>query len=128
MSNDVLNFLTRVATEPQMFSDFLSDAPAVLTREGVDETAQKALLSRDPTRVYAAIRGEATAFEAAFDKSANNAKTILGILASDPTVAGWLYAHYVQAIHYAQVTQWNALGYVATASPATAPAANPVSE
>ena len=97
----------------------LPGVAAVLTREGVDATAQKALLIRDPTRVYAAIRGEATAFEAAFDKSANNAKTILDILASDPTVAGWLYAQYVQAIQYAQVTQWNALGYVATASPAT---------
>jgi len=128
MSNDVLNFLAKLATEPQIFSDFLSDAAAVLKREGVDETAQKALLSRDPTRVYAAIRGEATAYEAAYDKSANNAKTILDILASDPTVAGWLYACYAQAIQYAQATQSSAPGYVAATSPATAPATNPVSK
>jgi hypothetical protein len=128
MSNDVLDFLTKLATEPQVFSDFLSDPAAVLKREGVDETAQKALLSRDPMRVYAAIRGEATAYEAAHDKSASNAKTILDILASDPTVAGWLYANYAQAIQYAQATQWSALGYVAGTTSATAPPANPVNQ
>lgn len=105
MSEDVLNFLTKLATEPQIFSEFLRDAPAVLQREGLDEQVQKALLSRDPTRVYVAIRGEVAAYEAAHEKSLNNAKTIVDILASDPSVAAWLYACYAQAI------QWSAVGY-----------------
>jgi hypothetical protein len=116
MSKDVLNFLTKLATEPQIFSDFLRDASAVLQREGIDEKVQGALLSRDPARVYAAIRGEAEAYEAAYEKSLKNAKTILDILATDPTVAGWLFYSY-----YAQVLQWSAAGYGA-ASPASAPA------
>lgn len=128
MSNDVLNFLAKLATEPQIFSDFLNDAAAVLKREGVDETAQKALLSRDPARVYAAIRGEASAYEAAYDKSANNAKTVLDILSTDPNVAGWLYGHYAQALQYAQAAQWSAAAGYAATSPAAAPATNPASK
>jgi hypothetical protein len=98
MSDEVLNFLAKVATEPRIFSEFLSDPGALLQREGIDETSQKGLLSRDPTRVYAAIRGEAESYEAAHEKSTANAQAIIDILASDPTVARWLYAYYAQAI------------------------------
>jgi hypothetical protein len=118
MSNEVLNFLTKLATEPQVFSDFLQDPSAVLQREGIDEKVQRALLSGDPTRVHAAVRGEASAYEAAYENSLNNVRVILNILATDPTAAAWMCAYYAQAI------QWGLPGYGA-GSPVTATAGMP---
>jgi hypothetical protein len=98
MSNDVLDFLTKLATEPEVLSEFLHNSSAVMHREGINEKVQRALLSGEPTRVHAAIRGEAEAYEAAYEKSLENARVILNILATDPTVAGWVYSWYAQAI------------------------------
>ena len=101
MSREILDFLTKLAVEPQTLSDYLQDPKVTMERENIEAKAQVALMSGDPLRVHVAIMGNAAAHEEALEKSRQNAETVMDILSSDPVVAQWFLNYY------SQLLMWN---------------------
>ena len=98
MEAEVLNFLTRLATEPELYSAWLHDPQAAAKLHGLDKKSQKALCSGDALQVHRAISAAAAADEKAAAESMERAKQVSAILESDPRVALWLQNHYYQSL------------------------------
>ena len=98
MEAEVLNFLTRLATEPELYTTWLRDPEAVMKMHDLDDKSQKALCSGDPLQVHRAISAQAAADEKAAGESMERAKQVTSILESDPRVALWLQNHYYQSL------------------------------
>lgn len=94
METEVLNFLTKLATEPETLSNFVRDPEEVMSKHGLDENARQALLSGDPLRVHSAISARAAADQKNAEQSMENARQVTKILSADPAVAQWLYSQY----------------------------------
>ena len=94
METEVLDFLTKVATEPETLSDFLRNPDDVMSKHGLDEKAREALLSGDPLRVHSAISASAAADQKNAEQSMENARQVTKILSADPAVAQWLYSQF----------------------------------
>jgi len=113
MESEVLNFLTRLATEPETLSAFLRDPEVVMKEQALDEQARGALTSGDPLRVHRAINASSAADAESAEQSVAKARQVADILASDPAVAQWIQNHYWQ-----QWLTW--MGRVGGAAPSTA--------
>lgn len=98
MEAEVLNFLTRLATEPELYSAWLRDPRAAMKKHGLDDRSQKALCSGDALQVHRAISTQAAADEKAAEESTERAKQVTAILEADPRVALWLQNHYYQSL------------------------------
>ncbi len=103
MSREILDFLTKLAVEPQTLSDYLQDPKVIMERESIEAKAQVALMSGDPLRVHAALMGNAAAHEESLEKSRQNAETVMGVLSSDPVVAQWFMNYYSQLLMWGAV-------------------------
>lgn len=98
MESEVLNFLTRLATEPDLYSAWLRDPEAAMKKEGLDEKSRQALCSGDAMQVHRAISAKMAADEKALEESMARARQVAAILEADPTVALWMQSHYYQAL------------------------------
>lgn len=98
MEAEALNFLTRLATEPELYATWLRDPEAAMKSHDLDDKSRKALCSGDALQVHRAISAEAAADEKAAEESSDRAKQVTAILESDPRVALWLQNHYYQSL------------------------------
>jgi hypothetical protein len=98
MESEVLNFLTRLATEPELYGAWLRDPGAALKKGGLDEKSRQALTSGDAMQVHRAISAKMAADEKALEESMARAKQVAAILEGDPTVALWIQSHYYQTL------------------------------
>jgi hypothetical protein len=98
MEAEVLHFLTRLATEPQLYGEWLRDPEATTKKHGLDDRSRQALCSGDALQVHRVISAEAAADEKAAEESMERAKQVAAILNSDPRVALWLQNHYYQSL------------------------------
>jgi hypothetical protein len=117
MESEVLNFLTKLATEPETLGAFLRDPAAAMTAEGLDERAREALISGDPLRVHRSISASAATDEKAAEQSLTKAREVADILSADPAVAQWLQNHYWHSL-----MMWLAASGSAAQTPGSSPA------
>ena len=96
--SEVLNFLTKLATEPEALSTLLRDPEAMMEQEGLDERARGALSSGDPLRVHRSISANAAADNELSEQSMAKARQVAEIVSSDPAVARWLQNYYCQSL------------------------------
>jgi hypothetical protein len=96
--SEVLDFLTRLAIEPETLTAYLRDPEAVIDKAGLDDKAKAALVSADPLRIHRSISAVAAADEDALQKSMATAKEIERLLTSDPVAARWVQNHYYQSL------------------------------
>jgi len=113
MASEVLDFLTKLATEPETLSAFYRDSKAVMEKDGLDEKVQAALVSGDPLTIHRSIAGCAGPEEEALEASQARAKMVMDVLATDPAVAQWLQSYYYQSLLMLQAA---ASGYATQAS------------
>lgn len=98
MEAEVLNFLTKLATEPELYATWLRDPETAMKTHRLDDKSRKALCSGDALQVHRAISAQAAADEKAAAESMERAKQVAAILESDPRVALWLQNHYYQSL------------------------------
>ena len=84
MEAEVLNFLTRLATEPELYSAWLRDPQAAMKQHGLDDKSQKALAAATPCRCIGRSAPRRRPTRKAAEKSMERAKQVSAILESDP--------------------------------------------
>jgi hypothetical protein len=113
--SDVLDFLVKLAIEPETLTAYMRDPEAVIDKAGLDGKARKALISGDALSVHRAISATAAADEDALQRSIATAKEIERLLSSDPVAAQWVQNHYYQSL-LAWLAAGGALGQAPPAS------------
>ena len=98
MESEVLNFLTKLATEPALYTAWLRDPDTTMKEHGLDDKCRAALVSGDPLQIHRAISPTAAADEKAAEESMARAKEVASILEADPRVALWVQNHYYQTL------------------------------
>jgi hypothetical protein len=96
-ASEILDFLAKLSTSPERLTAYLRDAKAAIEKEGLKAKVHETLTSGDAPRIHNAIAENASVTQETLLKSRANAKLVLDILSSDPTVAQWLQDHYYQA-------------------------------
>jgi hypothetical protein len=98
MASQVLDFLTKLATDPELMTACMKNASGALEKAGLDKDIREALIGGDAYRIHAAITGKEIETDEATERSRANAKLVLDVLSSDPVVAQWLYGYYYQSM------------------------------
>ena len=60
MSTDLKSYLVAVATQPDLYSEFVLDPRGAAERAGLSADDVAILLSRDQNLIYTSLRGEST--------------------------------------------------------------------
>jgi hypothetical protein len=98
MESEVLDFLTKLATDPVLYSAWLRDPDGTMRKHGLDEKVRQALASGDARQIHRTISAKAAADEKAAEESMARAREVAAIIESDPNVALWVQNHYYQTL------------------------------